>query len=184
MTEILELLWLFLPALYGNAAPVFANHIPLLKKLGQPVDFGKSWRGARIFGDHKTWRGLLSGILVGAATGLLQMLLANGIDWFDGLGVFLDYRGPEPIWFGALLGLGALLADMIKSFFKRRRNVPSGEAWVPFDQIDFILGALLISAPFVDLSLRQMIITVLVAFLLHPIANVIGWLLKLKPRPF
>ena len=38
--------------------------------------------------------------------------------------------------------IGALLGDIIESFFKRRIGKSRGENWIPFDQIDFILGVL------------------------------------------
>jgi CDP-2,3-bis-(O-geranylgeranyl)-sn-glycerol synthase len=34
--------------------------------LAIPIDGGRTLGGKRIFGDHKTWRGLLAGIVVGA----------------------------------------------------------------------------------------------------------------------
>jgi CDP-2,3-bis-(O-geranylgeranyl)-sn-glycerol synthase len=40
---------------------------------------------------------------------------------------------------------GALLGDIIESFFKRRVGRKRGEDWIPFDQIDFILGVLFFS---------------------------------------
>ena len=51
---ILNGLWLFLPAMLPNsAAVVFGGKTK--------IDFGKSWRGKRIFGDGKSWRGLFGG---------------------------------------------------------------------------------------------------------------------------
>jgi len=40
---------------------------------------------------------------------------------------------------------GALIGDIIKSFFKRRIGKKRGQDWIPFDQIDFILGVLFFS---------------------------------------
>ena len=59
--DILFALWFFLPAGLANAAPVFASRIPKSEKLALPLDFGKSFRGKRIFGENKTFRGLLAG---------------------------------------------------------------------------------------------------------------------------
>jgi hypothetical protein len=36
-------LWFFLPAGVANAAPVFANKIPVLNRWKTPMDFGKSY---------------------------------------------------------------------------------------------------------------------------------------------
>jgi CDP-2,3-bis-(O-geranylgeranyl)-sn-glycerol synthase len=84
---------------------------------------------------------------------------------------------------GASMGFGALAGDAIKSFFKRQMSVPSGESWFPFDQIDYIVGGLIMSVPFVQLKLSEYIIISIVWFVIHPIATFIGWLLKLKDSP-
>ena len=52
--DILFALWFFAPAGLANAAPVFANKIPRSDWLAVPLDFGKSLRGRRIFGDRKS----------------------------------------------------------------------------------------------------------------------------------
>jgi CDP-2,3-bis-(O-geranylgeranyl)-sn-glycerol synthase len=46
---------------------------------------------------------------------------------------------------GFLLGLGAMAGDAAKSFFKRRLGIAPGHPWIPFDQIDFQIGALLLA---------------------------------------
>jgi CDP-2,3-bis-(O-geranylgeranyl)-sn-glycerol synthase len=43
------------------------------------------------------------------------------------------------------LCFGALLGDITESFFKRRVGKQRGEDWIPFDQLDFILGVLVLS---------------------------------------
>ena len=47
-----------------------------------------------------------------------------------------------PTAFGAWLGLCALLGDLLKSFFKRRLTIAPGRPWIPFDEIDWVAGAL------------------------------------------
>ena len=54
-----------------------------------------------------------------------------------------DFTGfPLMIPIIASISFGALIGDIIESFFKRRIGKGRGEDWIPFDQIDFILGAL------------------------------------------
>ena len=43
------------------------------------------------------------------------------------------------------LCFGALLGDIVESFFKRRLGKNRGEDWLVFDQLDFIIGALVLS---------------------------------------
>ena len=57
---IIKLIWLFLPAGMANMAPVIFRRINFLN---YPVDGGKLMDGKRIFGSHKTWRGLFFGFV-------------------------------------------------------------------------------------------------------------------------
>ena len=183
MQTILFALWFFWPAGLANSAPVFANKIPILKRLGMPIDGGKSFRGKRIFGDHKTVRGFVAGVIVAVLVAGLQMLLYANIEWIRTISGSVDYSSPIVLLMGASMGFGALAGDAIKSFFKRQMSVPSGKSWFPFDQIDYIIGGLLLSVPFVDLKISEYIIISIVWFVIHPIATFIGWLLKLKDSP-
>jgi CDP-2,3-bis-(O-geranylgeranyl)-sn-glycerol synthase len=182
--DILFALWFFLPAGLANASPVFANKIPILGTLGMPLDGGKHFRGKRIFGDHKTVRGLAVGTLTGSVTGAIQYVVFQSVGFIQNMSL-TDYRS---FWWavllGALLGFGALAGDAVKSFFKRQFSVPSGKSWFPFDQIDYIVGGLLASSLVVDLPQRSAYIWIgLVWFLIHPAATFVGWLLGLKESP-
>jgi hypothetical protein len=68
-------LWFFLPAGLGNVAPIIAAKLPCLAAWSFPLDGYATFRGKRLFGEHKTVRGLLSGLLVGIATAALQVIL-------------------------------------------------------------------------------------------------------------
>lgn len=183
MDSILFALWFFAPVGIANASPVFANRVPILQKLGMPIDGGRTFRGKRIFGDHKTLRGLLAGTLFGFLTTTLQMFLFDNFSFFENISRSVDYSSPVVLLMGAALGFGALAGDAIKSFFKRQFSVPSGQSWFPFDQIDYIVGAILISLPFVTLDIKDYLVIAIVWFLIHPAATIVGWLLKLKDSP-
>ena len=81
---------------------------------------------------------------------------------------------------GPLFGLGALLGDAIESFFKRQREVPSGESWFPFDQFDYIIGGLLASSLVVQLTLQQYVAIAVVWFCLHILSVYIGFLIGMR----
>jgi CDP-2,3-bis-(O-geranylgeranyl)-sn-glycerol synthase len=183
MDLILFALWFFLPAGLANSSPVFANKVPILNKLGMPIDGGRTFRGKRVFGDHKTVRGFIVGVLTGFVVALIQMLLFNNFSWFVEVSGSINYSQPLVLLLGAALGFGALAGDAIKSFFKRQVGVKSGQSWFPYDQIDYIIGGLFMSVPFVTLTLSEYLVIGLVWFLLHPIGTIIGWLLKLKDSP-
>jgi CDP-2,3-bis-(O-geranylgeranyl)-sn-glycerol synthase len=183
METVLFALWFFAPAGIANSAPVFANKIPLLKKLGMPIDGGKTFRNKRLFGDHKTLRGFTVGVLSGLLVGCIQMIIYNNSSWIAGIMAPYDYSQPTVLLLGAMLGFGALAGDALKSFFKRQFSIPSGQSWFPFDQLDYIIGGLLVSLPFVTLYTAQYATIALVWFLIHPFATIIAWILKLKDSP-
>lgn len=183
MSTILFALWFFLPAGLANAAPVFANRIPLLRNWKTPIDFGASYKGKRLLGDNKTWRGFWLGVAVAVATLLLQKWLYSEISWIQTtLDTPINYSTVTN-WLGVLLGIGALAGDAVESFFKRRANVPSGEAWFPFDQIDYIVGGILLSSIVVKLAPLTNATILLVWFGMHLCFAYVGYLLGLKDKP-
>lgn len=179
---ILAAIWFFLPAGLANAAPVFAAKLPGPKWLKTPLDLGKSWRGKRLLGDNKTWRGLVAGILIATLVIALQKYYFTHNLWVLEHSWF-DYR-PGIIWLlGPLFGLGALLGDAIESFFKRQRAVKPGQPWFPFDQIDYILGGLLASRFIVALPFSNYLWVLGTYFGLHLITVYVGYLLGFRERP-
>lgn len=181
MNELLLVIWFFLPAGIANASPTWANKIPGINKLNAPMDFGKSINDKRIFGDNKRWRGLIFGMIFGALTGYLQFLIYP--EFINELGIISTHPAITMTLLGGLLGLGALLGDAVESFFKRRSHVKPGESWFPYDQIDFIIGGIILSMPIVVLNVKTYLLILIVWFGLHLIAGYIGYLLKLKDTP-
>jgi len=92
----------------------------------------------------------------------------------------LDYNEINPLIIGPLLGAGALIGDMIKSFFKRRVGIKPGSSWIPFDQIDWIVGANLFLLGYTNIGLQNIAISIVLMGALHPLANLIGFTLKLQ----
>jgi CDP-2,3-bis-(O-geranylgeranyl)-sn-glycerol synthase len=144
---IIQALWLVLPAYIANASALLVGG-------GTPVDFGKNWKdGRRILGDGKTWWGLFSGAFLGITAGFafsIVAIYANNSE-FSFLGISDFGRYPLMIPIIASICFGALLGDIIESFFKRRFGKNRGEDWIPFDQLDLIVGVLLLSFIFAGL---------------------------------
>ena len=181
--ELLAAIWLFLPAGLANMAPVLANNVPLLKRFTQPLDGGKTFRGKRIFGSHKTLRGLLAGILMGALVGLVQYGVYMIFSWPDDKLVPLDYGSLSIVGVAAALGFGAIAGDAIKSFFKRQVGIAPGHNWFFFDQVDYLVGSMLTSLLFFQLPLASYLFVLCIGLVLHPVVNVISWLLHLQDKP-
>ena len=67
MTDIIDVMvimitgfWMFLPAMVSNPfAAIFGKNSKV------KMDFGRYWRGKRIFGDGKSWSGFFGGAISG-----------------------------------------------------------------------------------------------------------------------
>jgi CDP-2,3-bis-(O-geranylgeranyl)-sn-glycerol synthase len=141
VTVLAQAFWIIIPVYTANACAVIVGG-------GTPIDFGRKWRdGKRILGDGKTWSGLIIGTLLGMIAGFGCAIAASLLQQTDyaflGLTNFLGFPLMIPILFS--LCFGALLGDLVESFFKRRVGIERGADWIPFDQLDFLLGALLLS---------------------------------------
>lgn len=173
--------WIFLPAAIANMSPVFASQLPWLKAWNTPLDFGKTWRGKRIFGDNKRWRGLVLGTFVGGFVGFLQIAVFWQSASIGANQIILATIG------GCLLGFGALVGDAIESFFKRQNGINPGSSWFPFDQLDYIVGGLLFYLPLAEIPSAvywQIIVAIFaVYFSLHLLVSYIGFLLGFKDKP-
>lgn len=176
MSTLLLAFWFFAPAGPANFAPVFANKIPILNKWHTPLDFGKTYRGKPIFGENKTWRGLISGIVVGMFIAALQYNI-----WIPP-----ELAGKSLAFYltlGGLLGFGALAGDALESFAKRQASITPGKSWFPFDQIDYVIGGILASLLIVRLPLVIYVWILVLYFVLHLLFAYIAFLLKLKDKP-
>lgn len=152
--------------------PVFSSKLPFLRDWNTPLDFGKTYRSHRIFGKNKTWRGLISGVVVGTITGYILSQT-----------YFTDYSDLLFTFLAASMSFGALAGDAVESFFKRQRQIPSGKPWFPFDQTDYIIGGLLFTLPVTLIPLWLGAFVIVLYFGLHLLSSYIGYLLGLKELP-
>lgn len=169
----LSLLYLAIPAFAANMIPIAAARISLWPRLAWPLDGGHTFRGHRILGANKTFRGLLTGILIGIIIACAQYYLP----FFD------QIKQPDilmTILFGAAAGFGALLGDAIASFFKRQLGVASGRPLIPLDQIDYIIGFIICTIPFVSWALWDIVFLLVFAAIANPIVNGTAYLLGIK----
>lgn len=181
--DLIFVFWFFGPAGLANLAAFASGRIPLLKPYNYPVDAGLKFRGKRILGNHKTVRGFIAGILASIATVYLAVYLYSTFGFIRDI-IPLDYTKINPTLLGFLLGFGALAGDALKSFFKRQMNIDPGKNWVPFDQIDYVVGGIILSFLYIPLSLWHYLLLFVLYVVLHPVYNYMGYALKLRKEPF
>jgi CDP-2,3-bis-(O-geranylgeranyl)-sn-glycerol synthase len=173
----LQSFYFSLPAYLANMSPVILNKLGAWKYFAKPIDGGRKIGNQFIFGKNKTWRGLLSAIVFGSLMAMIQAFLYR-YEFFRELSI-VDYTSLFLI-FGILAGSGAILGDLVKSFFKRRIGIVSGQAWPIFDQLDFIFGFILFVYYFSIPSVEIIITICLITLVLHPLTNMISYLLGVK----
>jgi CDP-2,3-bis-(O-geranylgeranyl)-sn-glycerol synthase len=182
LNDLLFVLWFFLPVGVANVIPILIAKTNMLQSLAYPIDFKKTYKGKRIFGDHKTIRGFVVGILAAICTVFIQQYVYMQSDVVRQF-VPIDYTQLSPILFGLLAALGALVGDAAKSFFKRQINIKPGKTWFPFDQIDYIIGGIIFTCLYIPLGIWQYILLFIVWFLIHILSTRIGYILTLKKSP-
>lgn len=176
--EILKALWLL--SLFGvaNMAPVFCKKIAFLET---PVDFGKFFKGKRVFGNHKTWRGLIVAPLFAILYFVLQRYFYSNFDFIKAIS-FFNYETMS-FWFPFFVGFGVIFGDLVKSFFKRQCGIAPVRSWVPFDQIDYLLGGLIFGSLFFIPGFFSIVLILIFGIFLHILFNLFGYLLKLTSKP-
>jgi CDP-2,3-bis-(O-geranylgeranyl)-sn-glycerol synthase len=179
---LLFALWFFFPASVANMTPVFAAKVPLLKSLNFPLDFNIHLNGKRLIGSHKSLRGLLAGILMGTLAAYLELILYKND---PSLRTFIPiyYTSEKIVLIGFLLSLGALTGNTIKSILKRQKGIKQGDSWFPYDEMDYIIGALLFTLPVIQLSLEIYIMILFIWFFLYPAALLMQGYLKIEKNP-
>ncbi len=176
--------WVFVPALLPNSAAVVFGG-------GTPVDFGRSWRGKRILGDGKTWRGFFGGAFSGIVLGLIMI----GAAWLAGSPDLWGYGTvADGIGIVACLAVGSLLGDMLGSFLKRRLGIERGMKAPILDQYDFVIGAFLVVTVFYPQwvwstyvegwHIAALVLLLALVWFLHRGVNIIGYRLGLKNEPW
>lgn len=181
LTYILSCLYLFLPAYFTNMIPPLATKI-LATKMGffgfldREVDFGRKFLGQPIFGSHKSWRGVIFGIILGILVAGFQFWLYQ----FPSVRKisFLNYYEINILAFGFLISTGAIFGDLLFAFVKRRLQLAPGARFLPFDQTNYVIGAALFLTPIFKIDILVWITLFILTFLLHIIFNRIGYLLK------
>lgn len=81
------------------------------------------------------------------------------------------------------MGAGALIGDAVESFFKRQAGIAAGKSWVPFDQVDYIIGGCLLSLFVVRLHFLDYLLILIVWVIVHFVAVYLGYLTGIRKRP-
>lgn len=171
------ILWLcaiLLPAMFANAIPVLVKGIPWWAK---PIS-------QRFLGSNKTWRWCISAIL--AWIFVQNILFLCGIQDYMWYQYFFEQsyiqqldsiRIHSALW--ASLWFGAIVWDMVESFFKRKQWIPSWAIRQPWDQIDYILWTIIFSLWIISRWLYYSILACMIWWIISYIAHYSAYMLKM-----
>jgi len=174
---LLSCFYFFLPAYFTNMTPPLIRRVGLFNFLDKPVDFGRKFKGQPILGKNKSWRGVISGPIIGILAAGLQLWLYR-FSFIKEIS-FFNYLEINILAFGFLISTGAVFGDLLFAFIKRRLKMEPGQRFIPFDQTNYVIGAALFLTPFLKINILIWITIFLLTFFLHLIFNRIGYLLGL-----
>ena len=151
------------PAYVANGAPVIFG-----KGRREPIDFNKKLGGKPIFGKHKTWRGLIGGLLSGFLMAGLESLIF-----------------PPMLFIGIASVFGTHFGDLVGSFIKRRLGKKEGTNFAIMDSYLFLLFAFVFALPFGNLpSILGIIFIIILTGVLHRVTNILAHKTKIKDVPW
>ena len=163
--RLLQLLYFMAPAYLSNMAPPFVRR---WHGWNRPIN-------AHLLGDHKTVVGFVVGMSAGVLATGLQAALGSPL-------AIVDYR--NWLLLGLGFGFGAMAGDSLKSLLKRKAGIAPGSRWIPMDQLDYVVGALVLvgwSAGLTWLDFTAILIGSLLAGFL---VNRVAFWLRIKETPW
>ncbi len=146
----------------ANGTPILVHKI-LGKHLAIPIDGGLAFvDGTPILGKSKTLRGLALSVV--ATTAVAPLI---GLPWR----------------IGALVGVMAMIGDLLSSFLKRRMGLPPSARALGLDQIPESLLPLLACMVFLPLTAIDVLLATLIFFVGAVLLSRLLFKLHLRARP-
>ncbi|MEO6874512.1 MAG: CDP-archaeol synthase [Opitutaceae bacterium] len=182
-------LWIVGPVALAGLTQVAVIKLGLFRALAaRPLDCGVVFRGQRLFGENKTFRGLV--VMIVATAGWVAIFegLAAWCHWPAGLSA--PFQQAHPLLWGALAGAGYVAGELPNSFIKRQLGIAAGAAaagaarlffWI-IDQVDSVAGVLLFLYPVWHPSGAVVACLFGVTLLIHPLVALVMFCLGLKNR--
>lgn len=165
MVDLLLLFVYIWPPYVANGSAVFAARL----RWRHYLDLGKNFKdGRRIFGEGKTFEGLLIGVMAGSTIGYVPNLFYPLFTVFDAI----------------VLSAAAMAGDLLGAFIKRRLCMPRGHPAFPLDQLDFLLMAFLVASLYREIPIEVILTAVIITPLVHKATNYVAYLLRLKKEPW
>ena len=184
-----------LPTILAGIVVMIWCKLPILPIFAYPIDGGKNFiDGRRIFGDNKTWKGLLGYVLFNMIFTVLWGFIISG-KGAETLDFFYQHNENSlsyNLMIGILLGLGYSLFELPNSFIKRRLDIRPGKTltgptkafFVFLDQADSLFGVALVVWLFFPLGILLYLAFIVVGAATHLLLNMMLYFMKLRKNMF
>lgn len=150
--------------------------------------------GKRLFGDNKTWKGLIGYIVFNIIFAILFGLIWK-VTKLEHLNYFYINHNNTVLYnilIGALLGLFYALFELPNSFIKRRLGIEEGKTtngllkvfFVFLDQADSVFGMALVVWMFYPIGICIYLLFVLVGAITHIVLNMLLFFLHVRKNMF
>ena len=182
------------PIISGIVNSIFCK-TKYLKFLNKPIDFGKNFTDKkRIFGDHKTWKGLFGYIILNIIFSVIFGYIWNitNLEKYNFFYINHENTLLFNILIGFLLGLGYSLFELPNSFIKRRLDIKPGKTikgfkkifFIIFDQADSVFGVALVVWLFYPIGIWIYLSYILLGTVTHLLVNMLLYFLHLRKNMF
>ena len=156
-----------------------------------PIDRNKCLKdGKRILGDNKTYIGFISMIIISIAIQVIYGIIFNLFKLNANSELYNVYGNnlPYNLLLGFLFGFIYMLFELPNSFIKRRIDIKPGETkksligylFLVIDQIDSLIGVMLVIYIFSNISFAKYIGYVALGGVTHLVINVILYIFKIR----
>lgn len=181
-----------MPVILAGVFTMLFCSLPILNCLKKPIDGGRCLKDKeRVFGDNKTFKGLVGYILMNAMFAVLWGEICRYFSYLTNHN-FLYFSHQNSFLYnllvGVLFGLAYALFELPNSFFKRRMKIVPGKApkgwqrvfFVFLDQADSLFGCVLVVCMFYQMSIGLYFCYVLVGAGTHILLNMMLYFLHLR----
>jgi Putative integral membrane protein DUF46. len=192
MSPISKLVFLILPVILAGVSNMIFMKRPILQSWRIPMDGGKVLAdGERLFGDNKTWKGFVGMIIFMAFWMWMFEIWAKHSPAISELSLipYTTFHFPfNGLFYGAIWGLGYVLAELPNSYLKRRMKIQPGKSaegkyklfFTILDQSDSVIGCLIFMRVFYAPSLIDSFMILIIASGFHYLTNVGLYFVGLK----
>lgn len=182
------------PIISGIVNSIFCK-TKYLKCLNKPIDFGKKFIDKkRIFGDHKTWKGLFGYIILNIIFSVIFGFIwhITNLEKYNFFYINHENTLLFNILIGFLLGLGYSLFELPNSFIKRRLDIKPGKTidgfkkifFIIFDQADSVFGVALVVWLFYPIGIWIYLFYIVLGTVTHLLVNMLLYFLHLRKNMF